>query len=97
MIRRDVERRGRGRRAEQAVILLRRGGEKEAREAPGERRLAHTARPRQQPAVVQPAAGIGGQEFGLGPGLAQKLRGLARVRGAGDLVGQGKVGIGHTP
>ena len=87
----DIERFGRGRRAEQAVILLRGGGQQEPRDTPGQCRLADAARAGQQPAVVHPVRGVGLQEGLFRRVLAEQLPRVAGMRRALGLIGGGGV------
>ena len=64
--------------AEQPALLL--AAQQEAREAPGQRRLADAARPRHQPGMVQPAALVGREHGLLGRLVAQQPLAAPRRR-----------------
>ena len=76
----DVERRRAGR-GEQAAVIFGRG-QQEARDPPGERRLAHAARPGDQPAVVQPALPVSCRGTRPRPRACPNRRGVSRGWGA---------------
>ncbi len=69
--------------------VRRRRGQKEPRDAPGERGLAHAERPRDEPAVMQPPRGEGRKELGLGPRMAEERLSLARVGAPSTRSGSG--------
>ncbi len=77
MVRRHGKTRGR-RRGEQPLPHALARGEKKAREAECQRRLADAARPGEQPGMRQPSRAIGGDERRLGCLMTDQIRILAR-------------------
>ena len=88
MVSRDVEacRRGRG---EHPAVILRRG-QKEAGQAPGERRLARPLRSGDHPGVMQPIVVERRQKLGLGRAMAKDPGRLTRMRRGLELVRLGR-------
>ena len=69
-------------------------GQQKSGNAPGQRGLAYTARPGQQPGVMQLAGVPRVQKAGLGHILADQGRGVARMRRTAQLVWMGGI-VGH--
>ena len=67
-------------------------GEQEAREAPGERRLADPLRSAEDPGLRQPVAPIGVEQLALRRGMAEKRERLARMRRVVEPVALGRAG-----